>query len=95
MTTTANMSTAPVPGQNVNSKPFTSQLTRTNPLPPQAPVNQNNNATARYPSMGFNPAIPPNSLAQQQGFNNKFNTFAGLQQPTGKLFSLLEESLRK
>lgn len=71
---------APVPGQNVNSKPFTSQLTRTNAHPPQQQVNQPNTnmaaAPQRFPTMTFNNTVPPNTAAPPQQFNNKFNNFA-------------------
>ena len=77
--TTTTVASAPVPGQNVNSKPFTSQLTRTNPPPPQPPVNQPNTnmaAPQRFPTMTFNNQVPSNTGAPQQQFNNKFNSFA-------------------
>ncbi|KAL4218896.1 cell differentiation [Mactra antiquata] len=70
---------APVPGQNVNSKPFTSQLTKMNPQHAQPPVNQptaNLAAPQRFPTMTFNSNLPPNSAAgAPQQFNNKFNNF--------------------
>ena len=82
MASTTSLNSIPVPGQNVNSKPFTSQLTRANALPQQPPMNANNNAvgTPRFPGMNFNPALPPNSMPQPQGFN-KFTSFPTMQQP--------------
>lgn len=76
---TSTVASAPVPGQNVNSKPFTSQLTRTTAPPPQPPVNQPNTnmgGPQRFPTMTFNNSVPPNTVAPPQQFNNKFNNFA-------------------
>lgn len=74
----SSTATAPVPGQNVNSKPFTSQLTKMNPQHAQPPVNQpsaNMPGPQRFPTMTFNSNLPPNTAAAPQQFNNKFNNF--------------------
>jgi len=80
VTTGGNIATVP-PGQNVNSKPFTSQRTMANQPPPHGLSHGGNPGGQRFPppgagGLGFNPAMPPSSMPQQAQFNNKFNNFA-------------------